>query len=49
MESLKDADSITRSFKQAGKDIKKDPDLATENYPAADFDEGELARFEGKE
>ena len=44
-----DADSIAESFKQAEKDIKKDPDMATKPNPTDDPDKGELARFEGEE
>ncbi len=40
---------IAESLKQAGKDIQKDPDLARNTDPAANLDEGELARFESEE
>ncbi len=33
---------------QAEKDIAKDPDLTNKPDPAADLDEGELARLEGE-
>ena len=37
------------ALKQAEKDISKDPDLSPEPDPAADLDEGELARLEGED
>ena len=37
------------ALKQAEKDIKKDRDISPKPDPAADLDEGELARFEGEE
>lgn len=37
--------TVLQAHKQAEKDIEKDPDLQPD--PAADLDEGELARLEG--
>ena len=44
-----DAGNTTGALKQAEKDISNDPDLAPDNDPAADLDEGELARLEGED
>ena len=35
------------AHEQAEKDIQEDPDLNDEPDPAADLDEGEIARLEG--
>ena len=37
------------ALEQAEKDISNDPDLSPEPDPAADLDEGELARLEGED
>ncbi len=39
---------IGEAHTQAEKDIAKDPDLTNKPDPAADLDEGELARLEGE-
>ena len=39
---------ISEAHTQADKDIEKDPDLTNKPDPAADLDEGELARLEGE-
>jgi len=39
---------ISEAHTQAEKDIEKDPDLTNKLDPAADLDEGELARLEGE-
>lgn len=44
-----DAENTTGALKEAEKDISNDPDLAPDNDPAADLDEGELARLEGED
>ena len=43
------AENTTGALKQAEKDISNDPDLAPNTDPAADLDEGELARLEGED
>ena len=48
-ESNIDEGNTTEALKQAEKDISKDPDLSPEPDPAADLDEGELARLEGED
>jgi hypothetical protein len=40
-------ETITQAHEQAEKDIEKDPDFQPD--PAADLDEGELARLEGED
>jgi len=40
--------NISKAHTQAEKDIAKDPDLTNKPDPAADLDEGELARLEGE-
>ncbi len=39
---------VSEAHSQAEKDIAKDPDLTNKPDPAADLDEGELARLEGE-
>ncbi len=43
-----DPENVTEALKQAEKDIEKDADLNNEPDPAADLDEGELARLESE-
>ena len=43
------AENTGEALKQAEKDISNDPDLTPEPDPAADLDEGELARLEGED
>jgi len=40
-------ETVAQAHEQADKDIEKDPDFQTD--PAADLDEGELARLEGED
>ena len=40
-------ETVTLAHEQAEKDIEKDPDFQPD--PAADLDEGELARLEGED
>jgi len=44
-----DPEHTAEALKEAEKDINNDPDLAIDDDPAADLDEGELARFEGED
>ncbi len=44
-----DKELITEAYKQAEKDIEKDPDLSTKPEAGDDLDEGELARLEGED
>jgi hypothetical protein len=44
-----DAENTSEALKQAEKDITNDPELTPEPDPAADLDEGELARLEGED
>jgi hypothetical protein len=44
-----DPESTREALKQAEIDISNDPDLTPEPDPAADLDEGELARLEGED
>ncbi|MDB5200406.1 MAG: hypothetical protein JWO92_2369 [Chitinophagaceae bacterium] len=43
------SESVAEALQQAQKDIERDPDLINKPDPAADLDEGELARLEGEE
>jgi len=45
----KQGEASAEALVQAEKDIKKDPDLSPKPEPAADLDEGELARLEGED
>lgn len=47
--SLGNTENTSEALQQAEKDISNDPDLTPEPDPAADLDEGELARLEGEE
>ena len=38
-ETQNDAENVAESFRQAGKDIKKDPDLAQKPDPSEDLDQ----------
>lgn len=40
---------VIKAHTEADKDMEKDPDLTSDPGPAADLDEGELARFEGED
>ena len=40
-------ETVAQAHEQADKDIEKDPDFQPD--PAADLDEGELARLEGED
>ena len=40
---------VIEALEQAEADMEQDPDLSTGPDPAADLDEGELARLEGEE
>ncbi len=42
-------EKVTEALEQAEADMEQDPDLNTEPDPAADLDEGELARLEGEQ
>ncbi len=42
-----DIDPINDAYKEAERDIEKDPDLNAVPQPGDDLDEGELARLEG--
>jgi hypothetical protein len=42
-----DKETVAEAHEQADKDIEKDPDFQPD--PAADLDEGELARLEGED
>ncbi len=42
-------EKVTEALEQAETDMEQDPDLSTKPDPAADLDEGELARLEGEE
>ncbi len=42
-------EKVTEALEQAEADMEQDPDLSSEPDPAADLDEGELARLEGEE
>lgn len=44
-----DPEHTSEALKQAEKDINNDPDFSPEPDPAADLDEGELARLEGED
>ncbi|MEO7120996.1 MAG: hypothetical protein ABIY62_07865 [Ginsengibacter sp.] len=44
---IPDIDPINDAYKEAEKDIEKDPDLSAAPQPGDDLDEGELARLEG--
>ena len=44
-----DPEHTAEALQEAEKDISNDPDLAIDDDPAADLDEGELARFEGED
>jgi hypothetical protein len=48
-EGNNDAENTSAALQQAEKDISKDPELSSEPDPAADLDEGELARLEGED
>ena len=41
-------EKVTEALEQAEADMEQDPDLSTGPDTAADLDEGELARLEGK-
>ncbi len=41
-------EKVTEALEQAEADMEQDTDLNTEPDPAADLDEGELARLEGE-
>lgn len=43
-----DQQNTAEALKQAEKDLRNDPDLNPKQDPAADLDEGELARLEGE-
>lgn len=47
--SQNDPEHTSEALKQAEMDISKDPDLSPAPDPAADLDEGELARLEGED
>ena len=47
--SQPDKDPIIDAYKQAEKDIEKDPELNEVPEPGDDLDEGELARLEGED
>lgn len=42
-------EKVNEALEQAEADMEQDPDLSTAPDPAADLDEGELARLEGEE
>ncbi len=42
-------EKVTEALEQAEADMEQDPDLNIEPDPAADLDEGELARLEGED
>lgn len=44
-----DPEHTAEALQEAEKDISNDQDLALDEDPAADMDEGELARFEGED
>jgi hypothetical protein len=41
-------ENTTKAHKEAEKDIQNDPELTDKQDPAADLDEGQLARLEGE-
>jgi len=47
--NAKEKEKTVEAHEQADKDIKKDPDLATQPRPEDNLDEGELARLEGED
>ena len=47
--SQHDKDPVNNAYKQAEKDIEKDPELNAVPEPGDDLDEGELARLEGED
>jgi hypothetical protein len=42
-------EKIVQAHDEAEADMEKDPDLATNNDPAKDLDEGEMARFDNND